>query len=181
MRLAISGGGALPDFLDTWIDAIGIRIVNAYGMTECAPTISGRALQCNTAFATLGAAANRAAAGASQSHAIIVSPMTGIVARRLAELGDMTTPGKPLFVIYEPGSLRVTALSGTAKPTGLPYYSDIDTTQALDIPGLTEWLHLPAGAPAEPDPADRPDAAGICRQARSYATLPGRHTGSPRR
>ena len=55
------------------------------------------------------AAANRAAAGASQSHAIIVSPMTGIVARRLAELGDMTTPGKPLFVIYEPGSLRVTA------------------------------------------------------------------------
>ena len=53
LRLAISGGGSLPDFLDTWIDAIGIRIVNAYGMTECAPTIAGRALQCNT-FATLG-------------------------------------------------------------------------------------------------------------------------------
>ena len=53
LRLAVSGGGALPDFLDTWIDAIGIRIVNAYGMTECAPTIAGRALQCNT-FATLG-------------------------------------------------------------------------------------------------------------------------------
>lgn len=35
LRLAISGGGALPDFLDSWIDAIGIRIVNAYGMTEC--------------------------------------------------------------------------------------------------------------------------------------------------
>ena len=53
LRLAVSGGGALPDFLDTWIDAIGIRIVNAYGMTECAPTIAGRALQCNT-FSTLG-------------------------------------------------------------------------------------------------------------------------------
>lgn len=53
LRLAISGGGTLPDFLDTWIDAIGIRVVNAYGMTECAPTISGRALTCNT-FATLG-------------------------------------------------------------------------------------------------------------------------------
>lgn len=53
LRLAISGGGALPDFLDTWIDAIGIRIVNAYGMTECAPGITGRALNCNT-FSTIG-------------------------------------------------------------------------------------------------------------------------------
>jgi RND family efflux transporter MFP subunit len=55
------------------------------------------------------ATANRAAASASQSHATVVSPMTGIVARRLAEMGDMATPGKPLFIIYEPGSLRVTA------------------------------------------------------------------------
>jgi len=55
------------------------------------------------------AAANRAAASASQSHGTVVSPMTGIVARRHAEMGDMATPGKPLFIIYEPGSLRVTA------------------------------------------------------------------------
>lgn len=53
LRLAISGGGSLPDYLDEWIDAIGIRIVNAYGMTECAPGIAGRALNCNT-FGTLG-------------------------------------------------------------------------------------------------------------------------------
>jgi len=53
LRLAISGGGTLPEFLDEWIDAIGIRIVNAYGMTECAPAIAGRALNCNT-FATVG-------------------------------------------------------------------------------------------------------------------------------
>jgi long-chain acyl-CoA synthetase len=53
LRLAISGGGGLPDYLDEWIDAIGIRIVNAYGMTECAPGIAGRALNCNT-FGTLG-------------------------------------------------------------------------------------------------------------------------------
>jgi len=55
LRLAISGGGTLPEFLDLWIDAIGIRIVNAYGMTECAPAIAGRALNCNT-FGTLGLA-----------------------------------------------------------------------------------------------------------------------------
>lgn len=53
LRLAISGGGSLPDFIDSWIDSLGIRIVNAYGMTECAPGIAGRALNCNT-FGTLG-------------------------------------------------------------------------------------------------------------------------------
>ncbi len=53
LRIAISGGGSLPPYLDEWIDAIGIRIVNAYGMTECAPAIAGRALNCLT-FGTLG-------------------------------------------------------------------------------------------------------------------------------
>jgi len=53
LRMAISGGGSLPPWLDEWIDAIGIRIVNAYGMTECAPAIAGRALNCET-FGTLG-------------------------------------------------------------------------------------------------------------------------------
>ncbi|HMB15994.1 MAG TPA: AMP-binding protein [Pelovirga sp.] len=53
LRMAISGGGSLPSYLDEWIDAIGIRIVNAYGMTECAPAIAGRALNCEV-FGTLG-------------------------------------------------------------------------------------------------------------------------------
>lgn len=53
LRMAISGGGSLPTYLDEWIDAIGIRIVNAYGMTECAPAIAGRALNCEI-FGTLG-------------------------------------------------------------------------------------------------------------------------------
>ena len=55
------------------------------------------------------AAANRAAAGASQSHAAILAPMDGIVARRHAEPGDMAMPGTPLFTLYQPGSLRITA------------------------------------------------------------------------
>ena len=53
LRMAISGGGSLPPYLDEWIDAIGIRIVNAYGMTECAPAIAGRSVACNV-FGTLG-------------------------------------------------------------------------------------------------------------------------------
>lgn len=53
LRMAISGGGSLPPYIEEWIDAIGIRIVNAYGMTECAPAIAGRGLNCEI-FATLG-------------------------------------------------------------------------------------------------------------------------------
>lgn len=53
LRMAISGGGSLPRYLDEWIDAVGIRIVNAYGMTECSPGIAGRAMSCRV-FGTLG-------------------------------------------------------------------------------------------------------------------------------
>ena len=55
------------------------------------------------------AAANRGAAVASQSHAVIQAPVSGIVAWRHAELGDMAQPGKPLFTVFEPGALRVVA------------------------------------------------------------------------
>lgn len=53
LRLAISGGGTLATYLEEWIDAVGIRIVNAYGMTECSPAIAGRGLNCDI-FATVG-------------------------------------------------------------------------------------------------------------------------------
>lgn len=82
------------------------------------------------------AGANRAAAGASQSHASIVSPMNGIVARRHAEMGDMATPGKPLFTIYEPGGLRVTA--------SVPQYRLQEmrrvTTARVEFPELGKWV-----------------------------------------
>ena len=82
------------------------------------------------------AGANRAAAGASQSHASIVSPINGIVARRHAEMGDMATPGKPLFTIYEPGGLRVTA--------SVPQYRLQEmrrvTTARVEFPELGKWV-----------------------------------------
>ncbi len=53
LRVAVSGGGTLPAYLENWLDAIGIRIVNAYGMTECAPAIAGRGYNSNI-FGTLG-------------------------------------------------------------------------------------------------------------------------------
>ncbi|THB78600.1 MAG: long-chain fatty acid--CoA ligase [Desulfobulbaceae bacterium] len=55
LRLAVSGGGTLAGFIEDWIDSVGIRIVNAYGMTECSPAIAGRGLSCRT-YGTLGTA-----------------------------------------------------------------------------------------------------------------------------
>ncbi|MBW2688802.1 MAG: long-chain fatty acid--CoA ligase [Deltaproteobacteria bacterium] len=53
LRMAVSGGGSLPIYLESWLDAIGIRIANAYGMTECAPAIAGRGYN-SEIFGTLG-------------------------------------------------------------------------------------------------------------------------------
>jgi long-chain acyl-CoA synthetase len=53
LRMAVSGGGTLPGYLEGWLDAIGIRIANAYGMTECAPAIAGRGYN-SEIFGTLG-------------------------------------------------------------------------------------------------------------------------------
>ena len=82
------------------------------------------------------ATASRAAAGASESHATIVAPLAGVVARRHAELGDMATPGKPLFTIYEPSGLRVTA--------SIPQYRLNDmrkvTTARVEFPELGKWV-----------------------------------------
>lgn len=86
------------------------------------------------------AAANRGAAGASQSHATIVAPISGIVARRHAEAGDMAMPGAPLFTIYQPGSLRVTA--------SIPQYRlaamRAVTSARVEFPELGKWVDATA-------------------------------------
>lgn len=74
LRLAVSGGGSLPSYLDEWIDALGIRIVNAYGMTECAPGIAGRGLDCDI-FGTLG------------------KPLKGTTVKIVDENGNIVGPG----------------------------------------------------------------------------------------
>jgi long-chain acyl-CoA synthetase len=53
LRAATSAAGSLPKYLDELFNSLGIPIVNAYGMTECAPGIMSRTLDCNT-FGTVG-------------------------------------------------------------------------------------------------------------------------------
>lgn len=82
------------------------------------------------------AAANRAAALAGQSHATLVAPMAGVIARRHAEAGDMAMPGTPLFTLYQPGSLRVTA--------SIPQYRLKEMravrTARVEFPELGKWV-----------------------------------------
>ncbi len=48
LRGATSAAGSLPKYLDEIFNALGIKIVNAYGMTECAPGILSRTFARNT-------------------------------------------------------------------------------------------------------------------------------------
>lgn len=48
LRGATSAAGSLPKYLDEIFNALGINIVNAYGMTECAPGILSRTFDRNT-------------------------------------------------------------------------------------------------------------------------------------
>lgn len=52
LRGAISGGGALPHYIDSFFNSVGITLLNAYGMTECAPGILSRTYRRNTIGAT---------------------------------------------------------------------------------------------------------------------------------
>lgn len=55
------------------------------------------------------ASASRGQATTGRSFTVIQSPLAGVVAERLTELGEMATPGKPLLTIYDPKGMRVVA------------------------------------------------------------------------
>ncbi|MFC1657611.1 AMP-dependent synthetase/ligase [Candidatus Moduliflexota bacterium] len=45
LRAAISGGGALPPYVDTFFDAVGIKLIEGYGLTETSPVIAARTFE----------------------------------------------------------------------------------------------------------------------------------------
>ena len=45
--------------------------------------------------------------GASLSYAAVTAPISGVVAQRHVELGELAAPGRPLVTVFDPRSLRV--------------------------------------------------------------------------
>jgi len=82
------------------------------------------------------AAASAGQAGIATSFATIVAPFSGLVAQRLAEPGEMATPGKPLISVFDPKSLRVVA--------SIPQYKLAEVRQALrakvEFPETGKWI-----------------------------------------
>jgi long-chain acyl-CoA synthetase len=52
-KAAISGGGSLPPYVDKFFEAIGITLLNGYGLTETAPVVACR-LPSNNVLGTIG-------------------------------------------------------------------------------------------------------------------------------
>jgi RND family efflux transporter MFP subunit len=55
------------------------------------------------------AAAVAAQAATASGHGVIVAPFAGVIGQRLAEAGEMASPGRPLLTLFDPRSLRVSA------------------------------------------------------------------------
>jgi RND family efflux transporter MFP subunit len=55
------------------------------------------------------ALAGRGQAGTAKSFTAITAPISGVVAERHAELGEMAAPGKALMTVFDPKGLRVVA------------------------------------------------------------------------
>jgi RND family efflux transporter MFP subunit len=76
------------------------------------------------------------ASGASFSHTNITAPVSGIVAQRFTELGEMAAPGKPLITVYDPKGLRVIA--------NIPQYKLAEIRKGLraklEFPETGQWI-----------------------------------------
>ena len=85
-------------------------------------------------FKSAKAAAGQA--GAAASYATIKSPLTGIVAQRLVETGDMASPGLPLISVFDPRALRAIA--------SIPQYKlaevDRKPRAKLEFPESGRWV-----------------------------------------
>lgn len=83
------------------------------------------------------AAASAGQAGIATGFATIVAPFSGLVAQRLAELGEMAGPGKPLITVYDPQGLRAVA--------SIPQYKLAEVRQALrakvEFPETGKWIN----------------------------------------
>lgn len=86
------------------------------------------------------AQATSAQAGVGVGHATVSAPISGIVAQRLIELGEMAAPGRQLVTIYDPNGLRVTASIPQYK---LPQMRAVKQAK-VEFPELGKWVDATA-------------------------------------
>ena len=85
--------------------------------------------------AARGAAAS---SGAGASHGTVTAPISGLVAQRHVETGEMATPGKPLITIFDPRGMRVIA--------NLPQYKLAELKKSprarIEFPETGRWIDV---------------------------------------
>jgi RND family efflux transporter MFP subunit len=83
------------------------------------------------------AAAQAGQAGTVATFSNITSPISGTVAQRQIELGEMASPGRPLLTVFEPKGLRAIA--------EIPQYKFADVRRAVqakvEFPELGRWVN----------------------------------------
>ena len=80
LRAAVSGGGALPAYVDEFFAAVGITLLEGYGLTETSPVLAARTFDCQV-LGTVGL------------------PMPGTEIKIVGEDGDELPRGKKGFVM----------------------------------------------------------------------------------
>jgi RND family efflux transporter MFP subunit len=116
------------------------------------------------------AQAGAGATAASASHASIVSPLTGFVAQRHTEAGEMAAPGKPLVTVYDPKDLRVTA--------SIPQYKLAEVranlSARIEFPEIAKWVDA---ARVEVFPAADPRTHTVTARVYLPGNMAGVHSG----
>ena len=92
-----------------------------------------------SAQARVGAlVAGAGAAATERSFATVVAPYSGIVSARHIELGEMASPGRPLMTGFDPSTLRVVCVRGSAAGTMVIAFTSThrpsDGTSILALP-----------------------------------------------
>lgn len=85
--------------------------------------------------------AARAGAGQasiSRGYSTVVSPISGIVATRHVEPGEMAAPGKPLFTIFDPAGMRVVAEVPQTRVAQIK----ANARATVELPSTGEWLKV---------------------------------------
>jgi membrane fusion protein, multidrug efflux system len=75
-------------------------------------------------------------AATERSFATIVAPYSGVVSARYVELGEMATPGKPLFTGFDPSTLRVVANVPQTQVAAIQALS----RARVEIPSTGKWV-----------------------------------------